>query len=148
MLVTQSCLTLCDLPDCSPPGSSVHEIFQARILEWVAISFSRDSSQSRDRTWASCTAGRFFTNWATREAVAFFWREKEDAIEKVHTGLLRVMLQFLKTCTQVSCCSCKWYHIALVSDVFHLAHSDYKIILAWFYSDGFIFFTFKSLNPV
>ena len=39
--VTQSCLTLCDPMDCSPPGSSVHGIFQARILEWVAISFSR-----------------------------------------------------------------------------------------------------------
>ena len=54
--------------DCSPPGSSVHEIFQARILEWVTISFSRGSSQPRDRTQVSCTAGRFFTNWATREA--------------------------------------------------------------------------------
>ena len=46
--VTQSCLTLCDLMDCSPPGSSVHEISQARILEWVAISFSRGSSWSRE----------------------------------------------------------------------------------------------------
>ena len=54
--------------DCSPPRSSVHGIFQARILEWVAISFSRGSSQPRGRTWVSCTAGRFFTNWATREA--------------------------------------------------------------------------------
>ena len=53
--------------DCSPPGSSVHEIFQARIQEWVAISFSRGSSQPRDQTWVSCTAGRFFTDWATRE---------------------------------------------------------------------------------
>ena len=44
VLVTQSCLTLCDLTDCSPPGSSVLGIFQARILEWVAISFSRGSS--------------------------------------------------------------------------------------------------------
>ena len=47
---------------------SVHEIFQARILEWVAISFSRRSSQPRDRTWVSCTAGRSFSNRATREA--------------------------------------------------------------------------------
>ena len=56
--------------DCSPAGSSVHEIFQARILEWVAISFSRGSSQPRDQTWVSCTAGRFFTNWATAAAAA------------------------------------------------------------------------------
>ena len=53
----------------SPPGSCVHEIFQARILEWVAISFSRGSSQLRDRTWVSCTAGRFFRDWAIREAL-------------------------------------------------------------------------------
>ena len=55
--------------DCSPPGSCVQEIFQARILEWVAISFSRESSQPRDQTQVSCTAGRFFTNWATREVL-------------------------------------------------------------------------------
>ena len=54
--------------DCSPPGSSVHEISQARILGWVAISLSRGSSQPRDRTQVSYTAGRFFTDWATREA--------------------------------------------------------------------------------
>ena len=46
--VAQSCLTLCDLMDCNIPGSSVHRIFQARILEYVAISFSRRSSQPRD----------------------------------------------------------------------------------------------------
>ena len=68
VLVTQSCPALCDPMDCSPPGSSVHKIFQARILEWVTISFSKGSSQPRDRTRVSCTAGRFFTNWATREA--------------------------------------------------------------------------------
>ena len=50
VLVTQSCPTPCDLMDCSPPGSSVHGIFQARILEWIAIPFSRGSSQSKDQT--------------------------------------------------------------------------------------------------
>ena len=53
---------------CSLPGSSVHGIFQARILEWVAISFSRGSSRPRDGTQVSCIAGRCFTLWATREA--------------------------------------------------------------------------------
>ena len=57
VLVTQSRLTLCDPMDCSPPGSSVHGILQARILEQVAISFSRGSSQARDGTRFSCTAG-------------------------------------------------------------------------------------------
>ena len=65
--VTQSCPTLCNPMDRSPPGSSIHGIFQARILEWVAISFSGGSSQSRDQTHVSCTAGRLFTVWATRE---------------------------------------------------------------------------------
>ena len=54
--------------DCSPLGSSVHRILQARILEWVAISFSRGSSQPRDRTQVSRIAGRCFNYWATREA--------------------------------------------------------------------------------
>jgi len=58
--VAQSCPTLCDPVDCSPPGSSVHGILQARILEWVAISFYRGSSQSRDRTQVSHIAGRGF----------------------------------------------------------------------------------------
>ena len=62
VLVAQSCPTLCIPMDCSSPGSSVHEIFQAMILEWVAVSFSRGSSQPRDRTQVSCTAGRFFTD--------------------------------------------------------------------------------------
>ena len=66
--VAQSCLTLCDPMDCSLPGSSVHGIFQARVLEWVAISFSRESSWPRDRTQVSSIAGRFFTIGATREA--------------------------------------------------------------------------------
>ena len=70
VLVAQLCPTLCDPVDCSPPGSSVHEVFQARILEWVATSFSKGSSQPRDQTRVSCTAGRFFTDWATREALS------------------------------------------------------------------------------
>ena len=72
VLVTQSCPTLCSPMDYSPPDSSVHEIFQARILDWVAISFSRGSSQPRDRTRVFCTAGRFFTDWAAREAYTVY----------------------------------------------------------------------------
>ena len=63
VLVIQSCPTLCDLMNCSPPGASVQGILQARILEWVAISFSRGSSQ----TQVSCIASWFFTIWATRQ---------------------------------------------------------------------------------
>ena len=68
VLVIESCPTLCNPMDCSPPGSSVHGILQARILERVAISFSRGSFQPRNRTQVSCFTDRFFTGWATREA--------------------------------------------------------------------------------
>ena len=66
-LAAQSRLTLWDPLDCSPPGSSVHGILQARRLEWVAISSSRGSSRRRDQTCVSCTVGGFFTWWATGE---------------------------------------------------------------------------------
>ena len=69
--VPQLCVTLWDPMDCSPPGSSVHGISQARILEWVAIPFSRGSSWPWDQMWVSCIAGRFFTVWATKEASYF-----------------------------------------------------------------------------
>ena len=66
--VSQSCPTLGDLMDCSLPGSSLHGILQATVLEWVAISFSRGSSQPRDWIQVSCIPGRRFNFWATREA--------------------------------------------------------------------------------
>jgi len=68
--VSQSCLTLCDPMDCSSlPGSSVHRIFQARVLEWVATSSSRRFSWPRDRTQVSCIVSRRFTIWVTREVM-------------------------------------------------------------------------------
>ena len=78
--VIQLCPILCNTLDCSPPGSSVHGILQARILEWVAISFSRGSSRPRD--WkcisrVSCIAGGFFTCWTIWEAqVLIFLRSQ------------------------------------------------------------------------
>ena len=98
--VTESCLTLCNPMDCSPPGSSVHGTFQARVLEWVAISFSRGSSQTRDWTCVSCTAGGLFTCWVIREAlqtkiiqfktkpkVLIQGWEKEDGLTESHWAL-------------------------------------------------------------
>ena len=67
--VTQSCPTLCNPMDCSLPCSSVHGIFQAKVLEWVVISFSRGSSQPRDWTWVSHIVVRCFTIWATWEVI-------------------------------------------------------------------------------
>ena len=74
--VVQSRLTLCNPMDCSLPGSSIHEILQASILEWIDISspgryqypLLQGIFPTRDQTWVSCFAGRFFTIWATREA--------------------------------------------------------------------------------
>ena len=68
VLVAQLYPTLCDPLGYNLPGSSVHGILQARILEWVAISFSRGSSQPRDQTRVSCITGIFFTSWTSREA--------------------------------------------------------------------------------
>ena len=84
------CVWLFDPMDCSPPGSSVHGIFQATVLEWVAISFSRGSSWLRDRTWVSHIVGRRFTIWATREAsylYIFFIKNKNCCIKlQKHLG--------------------------------------------------------------
>ena len=74
--IAQSCPTLCDPRDCGLPSSSVHGIFQAIVLELIAISFSSGSSWPRDRTQVSCIAGRFFTNWAVREYIASLDQKK------------------------------------------------------------------------
>ena len=76
--------------DSSPPGSSIHGILQARILEWVAISFSRISSQSRDWTWVSLIARRIFTDWATRENLE---RHSSRVQQLAHSGWHRVNRQ-------------------------------------------------------
>ena len=76
----KSCLTLCDPMDCSLPGSSVLGIFQARILEWVAISFFRASSWPRDQTHISCIGRRILYHWATREAPRYYLLEEPRAL--------------------------------------------------------------------
>ena len=70
VLVAQLCLTLCNPTDYSPPGFSVHGILQARILEWIAIPFSKRTSHLRDQTLVSLITGRFFTVWATGKSVS------------------------------------------------------------------------------
>ena len=101
MLFSQSYPVLCDPVDCSSPGSSVHGILQARILEWVAISFSRESSLPRDPIQISCTAGRFFAIWATRETPKYQSRYGiQNAMKKLNTYLLNLM------CVCVCVCVC------------------------------------------
>ena len=70
--VAQSCLTLCNSMDYSLPDFSVHETSQARILEWVAISFSRRSSWPRDQTSISCIDRQVLYHWPTWEALLWF----------------------------------------------------------------------------
>ena len=84
--VAQSCPTLCDPMDCSLPGFSVHGIFQARVLEWVAISFSRGSSWPRDRIQVSCIAVRHFTLWATRESLC--------NLTKIYSAIKKLKVHF------------------------------------------------------
>ena len=92
--VAQLCLTLCDSMDCSLPGSTILGIFQARMLEWVAISFSRTSSQLRDWIHISCLAGRFFTtkppgkllsprNFKRRDRIKTAWLHEQGCISRV-----------------------------------------------------------------
>ena len=81
--VAPSCLTLWDHVDCSPRGSSVPGILQARMLEWVVICSSRGSSQLRDRTQVSRIAGGFFTCWATRGAhITIMWGNSSGRSQK------------------------------------------------------------------
>ena len=91
--VAQSCPTLGDPMDCSIPGSSVHGIFQAKVLEWVAISFFRGSSPPGDQTWVSHIAGRCFTVWATREALSVF-RNLTSFPLSVHFSFLQDKIHF------------------------------------------------------
>ena len=93
MLVAQSCPTFCVPMDCSPPGSSVHGLLQARILEWVVIPFSTGSSQPRDQTWVSRIASGFFTVWATKEA-PMKWNSTKD-MEHQGWGKLSQLVIFL-----------------------------------------------------
>ena len=95
--VTKLCPTLCNPVDCSPPGSSVLGISQARILEWIAISFSRVSSWLKDRICISCIAGGFFINWTSTEA--------QSRTCLCMSGLLIVTVDIKVPLTSISICS-------------------------------------------
>ena len=85
--VAQSCPALCDPIDCGLSGSSIHGIFQARILEWVAISFSTGFSRPSNQTQVYCIAGRCFTIWGTRESLP--QEQKEQAKRVVMPNIIR-----------------------------------------------------------
>ena len=91
--------TFCDPMDGSLPSSSVHGIFQARILEWVAISFARRSSQPRGWTQVSHIVGRHFTIWATREV------NDRECVKPTHRGIKHKPTHTLMNSSWVKPCS-------------------------------------------
>ena len=102
VLVPQECPTLCSLMDCNSPGSSVYEIFQARILELVAISFSRAFSQPRDQTQVPYSAGGSITVWATREAQDKLFGEKmKNILSKIRRKNIIFLAWYLAPLTNV-----------------------------------------------
>ena len=137
MLAAQSLLTLCDPMDSSWPGSSIHRILQARILEWAAISFSRRTSQPRNRTWVSCIAGRFFffflTICATREAL---WIAHNLVGVLMSTKPLKVIIMYIswrgtKTSPRLNYCFFFWlFHPFLYIHLSSLV-SNYLNLLIW-----------------
>ena len=117
--VAQSCLTLCDPMDCSLAGSAIHGIFQAGVLEWVAISFSRRSSRPRDWTWVSRIVGICFTVWATREV---WWHVMGSIFSYVH---LHLWISFGELSGQIFCLmfsSCWVLSPLYLSDISPLSH--------------------------
>ena len=78
--VVNSVWLLCNPVDCTPPGSSVHGIFQARTLEWVAISFPRGSSWTRYQTHISCISRQILSHWTIREALHLIVNENIDVL--------------------------------------------------------------------
>ena len=99
-LKVKSCPTLCDPVDCSLPGSPLHGIFQAIVLEWIAISFSRGSSRPGDRTRVSCIVDRRFTVWATRAVQAI----REALIRE--TNLDGISFLLIGTCHHFKALGC------------------------------------------
>ena len=117
--VAQTCPTLCDPMDCSLPGSSVHGIFQAIVLEWIAISFSRGSSQPRDWTPVSRIVDRRFTVWATRRVLV------SSNYLQLYTKLVFSKMQSWST-SRVSgfCCCCLFV-------IFWPSHMTCGILIPW-----------------
>ena len=109
--LSRSVMSVCDPMDCSPPGSSVQGISQARRLEWVAIPFSRGSSWHRDWTQITCIAGRLFTIWITREAAGGLPGQRTIILEamiesEMYTHLINDDYQWQQS--SLPSASCAW----------------------------------------
>ena len=124
VLVVQLCLTLCNPIDYSPSGSSVHAIFQTRILEWVAMPFSKRSSWPRDQTRVSCIVERFFTIWAT--SVTIYIREK---LKHIHTCLIHICIHINRHTSKIigRCYSIIYYSYNKYIFINHVYNSNSHI---------------------
>ena len=107
----QSCLTPCDPTNCSPPGSSVHGILQASILQQVAIPFSKGSSWPRDQTWVSCITWKFFSIWATRKDPAFVAKKARWWQNLLIPNITTVLINWTPMMYQALCYTSSIYHI-------------------------------------
>ena len=117
MLVAQSCLTVCNPVDCRSPGFSVHGILHTRILEWVAMPFSRGSYRPRDQTWIFHKASRFFTIWATMDQ---FSSVTQSCLTLQPHGVQHARLPCPSPTPGVYSNSCplnRWYHSTISSSV-------------------------------
>ena len=109
----------CDPMDYSLPGSSVHGIFQAKVLEWVAISFSRGSYQPRDQTRVSCIIGKHFTVWATREVHALCWKGMSYKGQEIEQESLQISEVHFLQFWRLGCLWTRyWQNYCLVKDYF------------------------------
>ena len=117
VLVAQQCLTLWDSMNYSLPGFSVHGILQATMLERVAIPFSRGYSWVRDQNWVSHTAGRFFINWTTREALYLykFTEVIHHSVRQTSTHPYFCLCSCLST-SQRCYLSDPWRHLSLIPE--------------------------------
>ena len=114
LLVTQLCLTLCDPMDGGPPGSSVHGILQARILEWVATLFSRGIFfPAQKLNPVSRTAGRFFTIWAPREALSYVWEPPKKKKMGWNSDTVALYMTWGKTAE-----SCIWLWFGVIVRIY------------------------------
>ena len=141
VLVTQSCPTR-DPVDCSPPGSSVHGIFQARMLEWVATPFSRGSSRPRSWTQVSCI-GRFVTVWATRETQYSWIHVLVFLTERSWVYVLFYILNYLTDSCHLDV-SFPFFFFLRICRVFHMS----VFLLYHISSFAFCGFSYSHLNKV
>ena len=118
----QSCLTLCDPKDLSLPGSFVHEILQAGILEWVAISYSRGSPQPGDQTWVSCIAGRFFIISATWEAQKLWGKNYYPYFTVKKKWDTKSQIKFLKVMQPIDNIILAWTYIYMFQNALYHRH--------------------------